>query len=47
VLIAASSNNLLKAAYAVGFAGGRRGASPAVALVGLSAAGFAIAAWLW
>ena len=47
VLIAASSNNLLKAAYALGFAGLRRGASPAAALVGLSAAGFAIAAWLW
>ena len=47
VLIAASSNNLLKAAYAFGFAGMRRGAGPAVALVGLSAAGFAIAAWLW
>ncbi len=47
VLIAASSNNLLKAAYAVGFAGLRRGAGPAASLVGLSAAGFAIAAWLW
>jgi uncharacterized membrane protein (DUF4010 family) len=47
VLIAASSNNLLKAAYALGFAGPKRGAAPAAALVGLSGAGFAIAAWLW
>lgn len=47
VLIAASSNNLLKAAYAMAFAGPSRGATPAAALVGLSAAGFAIAAWLW
>ncbi len=47
VLIAASSNNLLKATYALGFAGSRRGAGPAAALVGLSAAGFAITAWLW
>lgn len=47
VLIAASSNNLLKAAYALGFAGTHRGAGPAAALVGLSAAGFAIAVWLW
>ncbi len=47
VLIAASSNNLLKAAYAVGFAGWRRGAGPAASLVALSAAGFGIAAWLW
>ena len=47
VLIAASSNNLLKAAYGLGFAGLRRGAGAAASLVGLSAAGFAIAAWLW
>jgi uncharacterized membrane protein (DUF4010 family) len=47
VLIAASSNNLLKAAYALAFAGGSRGATPAAALAGLAAAGFAIAAWLW
>ena len=47
VLIAASSNNLLKAAYALGFAGGRRGAGPAAALGALSVAGFAIAGWLW
>jgi hypothetical protein len=46
VLIAASSNNLLKAVYALGFAGTRRGAGPSAALMGLSAAGFAIAAWL-
>jgi hypothetical protein len=46
VLIAASSNNLLKAVYALGFAGARRGAGSAAALMALSAAGFAIAAWL-
>ena len=46
VLIAASSNNLLKAAYALGFAGARRGAGSAAGLMALSAAGFAIAAWL-
>jgi uncharacterized membrane protein (DUF4010 family) len=47
VLIAASSNNLLKAAYALAFAGASRGAASAASLVGLSVAGFAIAAWLW
>jgi uncharacterized membrane protein (DUF4010 family) len=46
VLIAASSNNLLKAAYALGFAGARRGAGSAAGLMALSVAGFAIAAWL-
>src|SRR5262249_4251288 len=47
VLIAASSNNLLKAIYALTFAGAGRGFVPALSLAGLSAAGFAIAAWLW
>jgi uncharacterized membrane protein (DUF4010 family) len=47
VLVAASSNNLLKAFYALAFAGASRGVLPAGALASLSAAGFAIAAWLW
>ena len=47
VLIAASSNNLLKAGYALAFAGVSRGLMPALGLAALSAAGFAIAAWLW
>ena len=47
VLIAASSNNLLKAAYALSFAGGRHGLGPAGALAALGAAGFGIGAWLW
>jgi uncharacterized membrane protein (DUF4010 family) len=42
ILIAASSNNILKAVYAVSFAGGRTAAS-AVALVVLAIAGVAIA----
>ena len=39
ILIAASSNNILKAAYAAGFAGGRATAANAAALVALAIAG--------
>ena len=39
VLIATSSNNLLKAAYCVAFAGWRVTYAPALALVALSVAG--------
>jgi len=44
ILIAASSNNLVKAAYADAFAGGRAAAVPAAAL-GLLALGGGAAAW--
>jgi uncharacterized membrane protein (DUF4010 family) len=43
VLIAASSNNLLKAGYTIGFAGPRTGLVPAVLLVLLSACGGVVA----
>jgi uncharacterized membrane protein (DUF4010 family) len=43
ILIAASSNNILKAGYAAGFAGGKATAASAAALVALAAAGFAAA----
>jgi len=43
ILIAASSNNLLKAAYAAGFAGGRATAGSVAALIGLAILGIAIA----
>jgi uncharacterized membrane protein (DUF4010 family) len=43
ILIAASSNNVLKAAYAAGFAGGKATAASAAALVALALAGFAAA----
>jgi len=43
ILIAASSNNVLKAIYAAGFAGGRATAGSAVALILLAAAGVAVA----
>src|SRR5215472_12079327 len=43
ILIAASSNNILKAAYAAGFAGGRATAASAAALIALAVAGFAAA----
>jgi uncharacterized membrane protein (DUF4010 family) len=43
ILIAASSNNILKAAYAAVFAGGRVTAQSAAALVALAVAGVAIA----
>ena len=43
ILIAASSNNILKAVYAASFAGGKTTAGSAVALVLLAAAGVAIA----
>ncbi len=45
VLIAASSNNLLKATYAVGFGRLQPGALPAGTLVVLGAAGIALALW--
>jgi uncharacterized membrane protein (DUF4010 family) len=43
ILIAASSNNVLKAFYATCFGGGRKTAASATALVGLAIAGAAIA----
>jgi len=43
ILIAASSNNILKAIYAASFAGGRVTAASAAALVALAVAGVAIA----
>jgi uncharacterized membrane protein (DUF4010 family) len=43
ILIAASSNNILKALYAASFAGGKATAGSAAALVLLAAAGVAIA----
>jgi uncharacterized membrane protein (DUF4010 family) len=46
VLIAASSNNVLKACYALSFAGGRATATSAAALLFLAAAGVAIAVFM-
>jgi len=46
ILIAASSNNMLKAFYAVSFAGGRTTAGSAAALVFLAVAGVAIAIFM-
>lgn len=46
VLIAASSNNALKAVYTAGFAGVRAAAAPALALVSLALAGVATAWWI-
>ena len=43
ILIAASSNNILKAVYAAGFAGGKATAASAGALVALAIGGFAAA----
>jgi uncharacterized membrane protein (DUF4010 family) len=43
ILIAASSNNILKAGYAAGFAGGKATAASAAALVALAVAGLAAA----
>jgi uncharacterized membrane protein (DUF4010 family) len=43
ILIAASSNNILKAVYAVSFAGGKATAASAAALVVLAIAGVAMA----
>ena len=43
ILIAASSNNILKAVYAAGFAGGKATAASAAALVALAIGGFAAA----
>ncbi len=46
VLIAAASNNLVKAGYAIGFAGHSRAAVPAAALAALASAGVAAALWV-
>jgi uncharacterized membrane protein (DUF4010 family) len=46
IILAASSNNLLKASYVLGIAGTRRGDMPAAALTVLAFAGGAIAFWL-
>ena len=46
ILIAASSNNVLKAGYTVAFAGGRGGLAPAAALGLLAAGGIGAAGWL-
>jgi hypothetical protein len=46
ILIAASSNNLLKAGYAAAFAGFRASAAPVVALGFLAMGGIGIAAWM-
>ncbi len=46
ILIASSSNNLLKAGYAAAFAGARASAVPAAALVLLALGGIGSAAWL-
>jgi uncharacterized membrane protein (DUF4010 family) len=45
ILIATSSNNLLQATYATGFAGGRAAIAPAAALVLLALAGAGLAWW--
>jgi uncharacterized membrane protein (DUF4010 family) len=45
ILIAASSNNFLKAGYALAFAGWRQSLAPASALLALAAAGLAAARW--
>jgi uncharacterized membrane protein (DUF4010 family) len=45
VVIASSSNNLLKAGYCLAFAGARRSVAPALALLALSLAG-GVVAWL-
>jgi hypothetical protein len=45
ILVAASSNNILKAAYTAGFAGGRAAIAPASALVLLALASGAVAWW--
>ncbi len=46
ILIAASSNNLLKAVYAIAFAGWRRSGAIVASLVLLSLLGFAVALWM-
>ena len=46
VLIAASSNNVLKAGYAVGFAGLKKAAAPAAGLMLLALGGAAAAWWM-
>lgn len=46
ILIAASSNNLLKAAYAAGFAGWQRTLASVASLTVLALAGYGAAAWL-
>jgi uncharacterized membrane protein (DUF4010 family) len=45
ILVATSSNNLLKVAYALAYSGGRIRAAPVAALVLLAACGIAIAVW--
>ena len=45
ILIAASSNNILKVIYAIGFAGRQAAISPAVVLVLLALAGGGAAWW--
>jgi uncharacterized membrane protein (DUF4010 family) len=46
ILIAASSNNILKASYTAAFAGGRAAIAPAIALGALALAGGGAAWWL-
>lgn len=45
ILIAASSNNVIKAAYSIAFAGARTAAAPAAALIMLALGGVAAAWW--
>lgn len=46
ILIASSSNNVLKAIYTAGFAGGRVAIAPAAALASLALAGAGLAFWV-
>ncbi len=46
ILIAASSNNVLKAGYAIAFAGGRTTAASAAALIALAVAGVVVALFM-
>ena len=46
ILLAASSNNVLKAAYAMAYSGGRRLIGPVVALLLLAACGVGVAVTL-
>ncbi len=45
ILVAASSNNILKAGYALAFAGWRQARAPALALLALSLVGIAVGWW--
>src|SRR5262249_33590626 len=47
VLIAASANNLAKAAYAAAFGGFRPALKPVAVLLVLAGLGFAAALWMW